>query len=285
MPNLKEYLAFGNKEKTAYRAKIRGPHYPDRVLEDNVYRKRREVHGAAWAMGASLGLIHLTAGASTIGATAAYRTLKIECEKLVMLEQEWCDRGYARLPNHTFRDKVIPCIIGAGVVAVNLGLDVGLGAAGSAAINHAALAGGHHLAYNVVQNHAIAPGTGHELGQGIVNGVQQTLGVAQGQSSAFAIASPACVPAYATGQAIGMHAAHEGITHGTQVLANWAQNKVTHLSKVSNIPSINILWPLLIRAYFRNTKFPGGQNGISFRSLYKIHYIYNSRRYMTTADI
>lgn len=225
MPSPNEFVTGVNSN--AYRNRISRPHYSDQELQDNIYQKRREINAAGWSIGAGLALIPFTTGASAIALPIPARVIQIAHKKLVLLEEEWNRRGYQALPTRIFRDGVIPCAIAGTVGAVGMGVDYGFSAAGSAAVNHAAIAGGGHLAANTIQAHAVAPGAGHQFWNGTENGVQQTFGFLGHPTNGYiAPAMPYSAPAYAVGQAVGMNGVHQFVNYTTQRVGDWAQDQL-----------------------------------------------------------
>lgn len=140
--------------------------------------------------------------------------IQIAHKKLVLLEEEWNRR--------------VPCSIAGTIGAVGMGVDYGFSAAGSAAVNHAAMAGGGQLAANTIQAHAVAPGAGHQFWNGTENGVQQTFGFLGHPTNGYiAPAMPYSAPAYAVGQAVGMNAVHQFVNYTTaQKVGDWAQDQL-----------------------------------------------------------
>ena len=239
MPALEEWLHFS---ENAYRKKIRRPHYTDKELQDNIYQKRREINAAGWTIGANLALIPITAGASALALPVASRSLHIARKKLLMLEDEWRQRGYGTLPSHFFRDGVLPCAVAGTVGAVTMGIDNGFSAAGASAMNHTAIqsvgtsvmshtamAGGGHMTGVALQANSLSPGVGHQLWYGVENGVQQGVAVLGHPGSSYiTAASPYAAPAYTLGQATGVDTVHQGINYATGKLGDWAQDKIAH---------------------------------------------------------
>ncbi|KAI0083856.1 hypothetical protein BDY19DRAFT_613233 [Irpex rosettiformis] len=201
-------------DEAAYINKIARPWYPDEVLYDNIHRKRRQTASSGFAIGAGVALAPVTAGVSLASSAYGARTLDIAKRKLGLLEWEWGRRGYAPLPEHFMRDRVLPMAVTGVVSAATLGFDMGLGAAGA---NVAAQAGVHgmgqvlHGAGHGIAANGIVPQITAGLEKGVEEATHYAMSGAAFHTHGFYNPPP---PYQAIGEAAGVEAVKEGIRYG-----------------------------------------------------------------------
>ncbi|KAI0083857.1 hypothetical protein BDY19DRAFT_910324 [Irpex rosettiformis] len=154
-------------DEGAYISKISQPSYPDDVLRKNIYRKRRQTVSSRFAVGAGVGLAHVTGGASLASSAYGARTLSVASQKLVLLEREWERREHPTLPEHFMRDTVLPMAISTAVGAATVGFDLGLSAAAVSVPTSAGHAV-HQAAYGVATH---ASGAVPQIESGLETGL------------------------------------------------------------------------------------------------------------------
>lgn len=113
-------IASFNKQKYRYHVQ---EDYNDEELRDNIYKKRRQVAASSCSVGTGVALMHVTGGASAVGSLLAGRNVQIARKKLKILEEEWGERGYEKLPKEFVRDTIVPAAISAAVGVVSCGID------------------------------------------------------------------------------------------------------------------------------------------------------------------
>jgi len=220
-PLIMAFTDFFHFDEEEYRQNKSRPHYPDNELHNNIYRKRREIAASGWSVGVGMVLMH------PLGVVVASRTLIVARDKLKLLEMEWARRGYAPLQTHPIRDGAVPCMFAAAVNGLAIGLDLGLGAAGSHVVSHAGHVGAEQLAYGLTQGQGMPSGSEAAFFHGFYNGADQAGAVVQGNGS-FGLLPPPMNPAYVVGQAAGVSVAEHAMDYSIQQGANWVQQQAYH---------------------------------------------------------
>jgi hypothetical protein len=118
-----EALHFDSRK---YAVKISQLNYPYMKLRDNIYLKRRNIVSSTISALGGLACAYITGGMSLGGTVYSGRNLKVEEEKLALLEAEWVRRGGEPLVQRYFKDTVMPLILSSAVSAFTLGADIGL---------------------------------------------------------------------------------------------------------------------------------------------------------------
>ena len=121
-----------------YTERISQPNYPYTKLQDNIYRKRRNILCSKVSALGSLACSHVTGGMSLCGTIYSGRNLDVQERKLALLEAEWVRRGGDPLVQRYFKDTVMPLITTGAVCAFTLGADIGAHAAAPACAAHMA---------------------------------------------------------------------------------------------------------------------------------------------------
>ena len=109
-----------------YAVKISQLDYPHTKLQDNIYRKRRNIVSSTVSVLGGLACAYVTGGMSLGGTIYSGRNLKVQEGKLALLEAEWVRRGGDPLVKRYFKDTVMPLITSGAVCAFTLGADIGL---------------------------------------------------------------------------------------------------------------------------------------------------------------
>ncbi|KDQ12574.1 hypothetical protein BOTBODRAFT_176262 [Botryobasidium botryosum FD-172 SS1] len=86
------------KLKAKYALKVSHPQYSTQTLEQNIYRKRRQLKKAGAGIGSGLAFAPLTGGVSLVGSAYSSVAFTRARFKLSMLEAEWQRRGLPPLP-------------------------------------------------------------------------------------------------------------------------------------------------------------------------------------------
>ncbi|KAJ7044423.1 hypothetical protein C8F04DRAFT_1228705 [Mycena alexandri] len=117
-------LGFSSSE---YREKISDwNEYHPIQLAHNIYKKRRAIIIATGGVATGLATAHLTGGVSLVGSAWSGRNFRVEQRKLGLLEKEWENRGFKKLPSRDVKDVLIPVIIATTVGALTFAVDMGL---------------------------------------------------------------------------------------------------------------------------------------------------------------
>ncbi|KAJ6454414.1 hypothetical protein C8R45DRAFT_1222869 [Mycena sanguinolenta] len=121
---IKEALGFSSSD---YREKISDwKEYHPIQLAHNIYKKRRAIIMATGGVATGLATAHLTGGVSLVGSAWSGRNFRVEQRKLELLEEEWENRGFKKLPRRDVKDVLIPVIIATTVGALTFTIDMGL---------------------------------------------------------------------------------------------------------------------------------------------------------------
>lgn len=139
--------------------KIKITSYSDQDLHDDILKKRRQTSASGASIGVGIAFAHITGGISLASSAYSVRTVDIAYQKLAILEVEWEARGYERVHENVWRDKVLPIAVTGTTGAAVMGIEMGVSAAGAHAVTQASVNGvgqdaGHGYAVNAMAPHS-----------------------------------------------------------------------------------------------------------------------------------
>lgn len=123
--DMKPEEAFKHFDETKYIERIANRHFSYTTLAREIYKKRTSRLSSKVKLGMSIVAIPFT-GVAVVGTALSGRNIHVESHKLELLELEWARRGQTRLPERSWREKVVPISITVGACAFMIGIDVGL---------------------------------------------------------------------------------------------------------------------------------------------------------------
>lgn len=113
-------------DEAKYKEDIADRYFSYTALAREIYNKRANRLSSNVRLGMSLVAVPFT-GVSAVGTLMCGRNINVESRKLMLLEVEWARRGQTRLPERSWREKIVPVTITIGACTFMIGVDVALG--------------------------------------------------------------------------------------------------------------------------------------------------------------